>query len=142
MTAAITLSAIDAGSGVASTHWVLDGGADAVGMAVSTSVFGSHTLEFWSVDSPDDVEAQQTVTFSVIAPMAPPSSDPAPSQSPDPTVAPSPDPTPAPVPPSNPGNAYGWWHGDGSRSDHERDRQGDGGIGMSWSFVESHRMDD
>jgi hypothetical protein len=66
--AAITLSATDGGSGVAATHYRLDGGADTVGTSVSTSIIGSHTLEFWSVDVAGNIEAHKTVTFTVSAP--------------------------------------------------------------------------
>ncbi len=66
--AVITLSATDdsAGSGVASTHYALDGGAETTGTVTSVSGVGSHTLEFWSVDTAGNVEQRQTVTFAVL----------------------------------------------------------------------------
>jgi hypothetical protein len=65
--ATVKLTATDAGSGVASTHYKLDAGADTVGTTVRTSAVGTHTLEFWSVDKAGNVEAHHTVTFSVVA---------------------------------------------------------------------------
>jgi hypothetical protein len=66
--AAIHLTATDAGSGVASTHYRLDGGTDTVGTTVSTTALGSHTLVFWSIDKVGNVEAQKTASFTVVAP--------------------------------------------------------------------------
>jgi Doubled CXXCH motif (Paired_CXXCH_1) len=68
--ATITLTAIDNadGSGVASTHYVLDGGTEAVGSVVTVSTLGSHTLEFWSVDVAGNAETPHTsVGFTIKA---------------------------------------------------------------------------
>ena len=54
------------GSGVASTHYRLDGGTDTLGMAVSVGLLGRHTLEFWSVDVAGNVETpRKTADFTV-----------------------------------------------------------------------------
>ena len=68
--AAITLTAADnpGGSGVESTHYILDGGAEATGTVLTVSTLGSHTLEFWSVDVAGNVETPHTtVSFTVTA---------------------------------------------------------------------------
>jgi hypothetical protein len=66
--AAIRLTATDAGSGVAATYYKLDGGAQVAGTSISTSVVGTHTIEFWSVDVAGNIEAHETATFTVTAP--------------------------------------------------------------------------
>jgi hypothetical protein len=66
--AAIQLTATDAGgSGVAHTYYILDGGAQAEGATVNTSVLGAHTLQFWSEDGSGNVEATRSADFSVNA---------------------------------------------------------------------------
>jgi hypothetical protein len=71
--AAINLTSADnpGGSGVAHTYYVLDGGAQVEGTAISSSVIGTHTLEFWSVDASANVEAPRNVAAFEIA-SAPP----------------------------------------------------------------------
>jgi hypothetical protein len=64
--ASIMLTASD-NVGVAHTYYILDGGAQAEGLSVMTSVLGSHTLSFWSVDAAGNVEAATLVTFEVTA---------------------------------------------------------------------------
>ena len=66
--AAIALSATDAGSGVAHTYYILDGAAQAEGKNITTNVLGSHTLEFWSEDTSGNVEAHKNATFAVTSP--------------------------------------------------------------------------
>lgn len=66
--ARITLSAVDnaGGSGVASTLWKLDGGAEESGSIVEASAVGTHTLEFWSVDAKGNEETpHHAVSFLV-----------------------------------------------------------------------------
>lgn len=67
--AAITLTAVDnaGGSGVAHTYYILDGAAQAEGLTVSTSLVGSHTLSFWSVDVAGNAEAANAASFDVTA---------------------------------------------------------------------------
>lgn len=68
--AAIKLTAIDnaGGSGVAHTYYVLDSAAQAEGTSVSTPVLGTHTLEFWSVDTSGNAESpHKSVGFTVAA---------------------------------------------------------------------------
>jgi hypothetical protein len=69
--ATIHLSAIDTGfSGVAHTYYILDGGTQTEGTTISTSVIGSHTLEFWSVDVAANVETpHKTANFEITAPV-------------------------------------------------------------------------
>ena len=67
--ATITLTASDALSGVASTRYVVDGGAIASGTAVCVSAAGTHTLEFASDDVAGNREATQVVAFNVAAPI-------------------------------------------------------------------------
>jgi hypothetical protein len=68
--AAIKLTAIDAGSGVAATYYKLDGGAQATGTSVSTAIVGPHTLEFWSADVAGNIESpHKTANFTITAPV-------------------------------------------------------------------------
>src|SRR6185295_18286488 len=60
----ITLSASDDNSGVASTHYTVDGGADTTYSGSFTVADGSHTLTYWSVDNAGNVEPIHTVTFT------------------------------------------------------------------------------
>jgi predicted CXXCH cytochrome family protein len=66
----VTLVAVDAGSGVLSTHYVLDGSAAATGTAIAVSADGTHTVGYWSVDNAGNIEATQTATFFVGPPQA------------------------------------------------------------------------
>jgi len=61
----ISLTATDELSGVTSTEYRLDGGSWTVGNAVSTTVGGSHTLEFRSRDAAGNTEDVRTCTFAV-----------------------------------------------------------------------------
>ena len=67
--AAIKLTASDAGSGVAGTYYILDGGAQVTGMSVSVTTVGAHTLAFWSVDVAGNTELRKTAAFTVTAPV-------------------------------------------------------------------------
>lgn len=73
--AAIALTATDAGSGVAGTYYVLDGAAQATGTSVDVSTVGTHTVEFWSADVAGNVEARTTATFAVTAAAPVPTTD-------------------------------------------------------------------
>jgi len=68
--ALITLSPIDLLSGVASTHYTLDGGPVMTGVTVATSTQGAHTLQYWSTDVAGNVETTQTAEFAVLPPNA------------------------------------------------------------------------
>ncbi|MDQ3974789.1 MAG: PxKF domain-containing protein [Actinomycetota bacterium] len=61
----VSLSASDAGSGVASTHYRLNGGDAQTGYGVTLSAEGVHTLEYWSVDKAGNVEAPKTVEVKI-----------------------------------------------------------------------------
>jgi hypothetical protein len=67
--ALITLTAVDnaGGSGVAHTYYVLDGAPQVEGTTISTSVIGSHTLSFWSVDVAGNMEVANAASFDVTA---------------------------------------------------------------------------
>jgi hypothetical protein len=63
----VTLSLVpsDALSGVASTSYALDGGAQQAGTSVSVASEGNHTLQFWSADKAGNVEPTRSVTFAI-----------------------------------------------------------------------------
>ena len=67
--AAIALTATDAGSGVAGTYYILDGGIQMTGTSVNVTTLGAHTLEFWSADVAGNVELHKTAAFTVTAPV-------------------------------------------------------------------------
>ncbi|NTU71523.1 MAG: M6 family metalloprotease domain-containing protein [Coriobacteriia bacterium] len=60
----ITLTATDTQLGVQRTTWSLDGTTGS-GRLVTTSKFGPHTLQFWSVDHASNTESPSTATFFV-----------------------------------------------------------------------------
>ena len=72
--AIVKLTATDAGgSGVAHTYYVLDNGTQTEGTTVSAPTLGAHTVEFWSTDGANNVEAPHgTASFEVTAPLTPP----------------------------------------------------------------------
>jgi hypothetical protein len=61
----VSLSAADALSGVATTHYRLDGGAQQSGTSVPISAEGTHTLDFWSVDKAGNTEAANSVKVKI-----------------------------------------------------------------------------
>jgi hypothetical protein len=62
----VTLSATDNLSGVASTTYSLDGGANTIyGTPFTITTPGSHTLKFFSTDLAGNVEATQTITILI-----------------------------------------------------------------------------
>ena len=61
----LSLVADDALSGVAATHYALDGGAASTGTSVPVSSEGRHTLEFWSTDQAGNDETHHTVEFGI-----------------------------------------------------------------------------
>ena len=69
-TVTVTLTAVDAGSGVSAINYALDGG-PAVTVAAATATFvvsteGSHTVAFGATDAVGNAEADRTRSFSVI----------------------------------------------------------------------------
>ncbi|MBD3243358.1 MAG: hypothetical protein GF331_22400 [Chitinivibrionales bacterium] len=68
-TVAFNLTATDNKSGVASTHWIVDGGVEQSShyypIVVSITGEGSHTVEFWSVDMDGNVETSQTIDIGI-----------------------------------------------------------------------------
>ncbi|HEY3109314.1 MAG TPA: nidogen-like domain-containing protein [Chloroflexota bacterium] len=61
----VVLSAGDNLSGVRETRYAVDGGAPQVGSSVALGAEGVHTLEYWSVDLADNVEAPKTVQVKI-----------------------------------------------------------------------------
>ncbi len=66
----VTFTATDNLSGVASTNFSVDGGANQVGTSVTFNTVGTHTLTYYSVDKAGNVEGTHvaTVNISVNAP--------------------------------------------------------------------------
>lgn len=66
--ATINFTATDeGGSGVAHTHYRIDGGTEALGTSVTVAAVGQHTLEYWSVDAAGNVESPvMTSTFTIV----------------------------------------------------------------------------
>ncbi|MCL2503639.1 MAG: cell wall-binding repeat-containing protein [Coriobacteriia bacterium] len=65
--AVITLLATDAGSGVASTYYRLNGGTWEKGTIITVTTPGTHILEYYSVDNAGNSEAPHAAVFEVIA---------------------------------------------------------------------------
>jgi hypothetical protein len=61
----VELNATDNLSGVAATHYVVDGGATETGGTAHITVEGTHTLEVWSVDVAGNVESHHTATVRI-----------------------------------------------------------------------------
>jgi hypothetical protein len=61
----VDLTPHDALSGVASTHYSVDGGPSQSGTHVSISSEGKHTLAYWSVDDAGNTEAHKTVAVDL-----------------------------------------------------------------------------
>jgi hypothetical protein len=61
----VSLGAADALSGVANTFYKVDGGAQQSGTSAEISHEGTHSLQFWSVDNADNIEAAHTVTVKI-----------------------------------------------------------------------------
>lgn len=63
--ATVILTPTDAGSGVASTKWRLNGGTWTTGKVVSAIPVGSHVVEWYSTDLEGNVEAVKTASLTV-----------------------------------------------------------------------------
>ncbi len=61
----VSLTANDALSGVAATHYKLNGGTQQTGTSVTISAEGIHTLQFWSEDNAGNVEAVKSVQVKI-----------------------------------------------------------------------------
>ena len=61
----ITLSAVDAGSGVLSTVYRVDGGLWQTGTALGISAEGTHTVQFYSIDQAGNSEPLRTLTVKI-----------------------------------------------------------------------------
>jgi len=74
-TATIRVTATDAGSGVASVSWRVDGGATQTiaGAAATVTVvgYGAHTLTFWAADTAGSASPAQQAIFSITDSVAP-----------------------------------------------------------------------
>jgi len=63
----VTLTATDSGSGVASTHYKLDGGSDTTyASPFNVATAGDHSLVFWSIDNAGNIEIANTQNFTVV----------------------------------------------------------------------------
>lgn len=58
----VTLNGIDEESGVASTFYVVDDGAEQIGNVVKLTADGIHTIQYWSTDRAGNVEERHTMT--------------------------------------------------------------------------------
>ncbi len=58
--ATVTLSATDGLSGVAATHYTVNGGAEQTGTSVTFSAEGTYDLDVWSVDNAGNVESHKS----------------------------------------------------------------------------------
>ena len=63
--ASITLTATDAGNGVAATYYTVNGGTTKTGTTVSLVGAGSYTVRFWSVDNDGNTEAAKTANVTI-----------------------------------------------------------------------------
>lgn len=63
----VTLSASDAGTGVAATYFKVDGGAQQSGNAVTLNTEGVHSVVYWSVDRAGNAEPQHGYTLTLAA---------------------------------------------------------------------------
>ncbi|MCJ8014215.1 discoidin domain-containing protein [Paenibacillus sp. KQZ6P-2] len=61
----VLLDATDSGTGVASTHYIVNNGEEQTGNSVVFTDEGIHKLEYWSVDKAGNVEERHTVTVKI-----------------------------------------------------------------------------
>lgn len=60
---AVSLAATDSLSGVAATHYTVDGGAPQTGISFTVSGNGKHTVSYWSVDNAGNEEVHHTAAI-------------------------------------------------------------------------------
>ncbi len=67
----MTLTPSDALSGVATTHYTVNGGATQTGTSFTVSAAGSNTIVYWSVDNAGNIEGYNTgyVNIDTTAPI-------------------------------------------------------------------------
>ena len=68
--ATVQLRASDALSGLAVTHYTIDGGARQDGTQVTVTGAGSHTITYWSVDNAGNAETTHSIQVTIAAPTA------------------------------------------------------------------------
>ncbi|MCJ8014249.1 Ig-like domain-containing protein [Paenibacillus sp. KQZ6P-2] len=61
----VLLEATDSGTGVASTHYIVNDGEEQTGNSVEFTEEGIHTLVYWSVDKARNVEERHNVTVKI-----------------------------------------------------------------------------
>ncbi|MEC0091203.1 DUF7402 domain-containing protein [Paenibacillus macquariensis] len=61
----VLLDATDSGTGVASTHYILNDGEEQTGNSVVFKEEGVHKLQYWSVDKAGNVEERHTATVKI-----------------------------------------------------------------------------
>ncbi|CAN7306199.1 discoidin domain-containing protein [Pseudoduganella sp. LjRoot289] len=61
----VTFSASDSGSGVATTYYKVNGGAQQTGTAAVLTTEGGNTVTYWSVDKAGNVEQAQSATVTI-----------------------------------------------------------------------------
>ena len=61
----VTLSPKDGLSGVAATHYTIDGGSEQTGTTITLDAEGTYTLAFWSVDNAGNIEVPRTATVRI-----------------------------------------------------------------------------
>jgi hypothetical protein len=66
-TATITLNPTDAGTGVLATRYRMDAGVWTTGTVAQTSVLGTHTIDYFSIDKAGNRETTHTAAFYVAA---------------------------------------------------------------------------
>ena len=77
-TATVTISATDAGSGVALVEYALDGAAwQAYTAPVVVGTVGAHTVRYRATDNAGNTSAERTTSFTVVAPPQPDTTPPA-----------------------------------------------------------------
>lgn len=61
----VNLNATGSVSGVLTTNYIVDGGAQQTGTSVVLTTEGVHTIQYWSIDGQGNTEAQKTATVKI-----------------------------------------------------------------------------